>query len=209
MKNILMVTSSASGENSNSNWLASLLVEKLSAGYEDLAITARAVGTDPLPYLNAGMVNAIFLPEDLHSETHRASLQLSSSLIAELMSAEVIIIGLPMYNFGIPAALKSWLDHIVRPGKTFNYTEKGVEGLVRGKSVLLAISTGGNYTDGPLQAFDFTESYLVSVLNFIGINDIKTFRIEGTAIPGGITTARAKAEQQVEAAGLINEIVNR
>jgi FMN-dependent NADH-azoreductase len=89
-----------------------------------------------------------------------------------------------MYNFSIHSTLKAWLDHVLRSGVTFKFTEKGPEGLIGTKKIYLAISTGGIYTDGPMKSFDFTEPYLRKVLNFIGITDITTYRVEGVNMPG-------------------------
>jgi FMN-dependent NADH-azoreductase len=98
-----------------------------------------------------------------------------------------------MYNFSIPSTLKAWLDHIVRPGLTFSYSEKGPEGLVKGKKVYLILSTGGIYSEGPMKPHDFVEPYLRFMLGFIGLTDITVFRVEGLAIPGIKETAMEKA----------------
>jgi FMN-dependent NADH-azoreductase len=109
------------------------------------------------------------------------------------MEADMIVIGAPLYNFGISSALKAWIDHIARAGLTFHYTEHGSEGLVKGKKVYLAIAMGGVYSEGPMQAYDFVTPYLKAVLGFIGMTDITVFRAEGTAIPGLKETALEKA----------------
>ena len=103
-----------------------------------------------------------------------------------------------MYNFGIHSSLKAWIDHIARSGQTFTYTEKGPEGLIKNKKVYLAISTGGVYSQGPMKAFDFTESYLRTTLGFLGMTDITAFRVEGLSMPNLKENAWNKALQNIE-----------
>jgi FMN-dependent NADH-azoreductase len=103
-----------------------------------------------------------------------------------------------MYNFGIPSTLKTWIDHVARAGKTFKYDGKTPEGLVKNKKVYLAISSGGVYSEGFMKAYDFTESYLRAVLGFMGMTDIKAFRVEGVKVPGMQEIALDKAIQAIE-----------
>lgn len=110
----------------------------------------------------------------------------------------MIVIGVPMYNFGIHSTLKAWIDHIARSGQTFRYTDKGPEGLIKNKKVYLAISSGGVYSEGPMKAFDFTESYLRTTLGFLGMTNIASFRVEGLAMPDLKETALDKALQNIE-----------
>jgi FMN-dependent NADH-azoreductase len=98
-----------------------------------------------------------------------------------------------MYNFGIASTLKSWIDHIARANKTFRYSEKGPEGLVKNKKVYLAISTGGVYSDGPMKAYDFTEPYLRAVLGFMGMTNLTAYRVEGVNMPALKESALQKA----------------
>jgi FMN-dependent NADH-azoreductase len=107
------------------------------------------------------------------------------------------VIGVPLYNFGIPSTLKSWVDHIARSGLTFSYGDGTPKGLVTNKKVYLAIASGGIYSDGPMQSFDFTEPFLRKLLGFLGMNDITTFRVEGTGMPQLSETALPKALGQV------------
>ena len=99
------------------------------------------------------------------------------------MEADVLVIGVPMYNFSVPSTLKAWIDHIMRAGVTFKYDEKGPKGLVQGKKVYLAVASGGIYSEGPMKAYDFVTPYLQTVLGFIGLTDITIIRAEGTSIP--------------------------
>jgi FMN-dependent NADH-azoreductase len=114
------------------------------------------------------------------------------------MDADAVVLGVPIYNFAIPSALKTWIDHVARVGRTFKYGAHGSpEGLVKGKKVYLAVASGGIYSEGPMKAFDFAEPYLKAVLGFLGMTDIRTFRAEGTAIPNIKETALAKAIESV------------
>jgi FMN-dependent NADH-azoreductase len=94
------------------------------------------------------------------------------------------VIGAPLYNFGIHSALKAWIDHIARAGVTFKYDENGPEGLIKGKKVYLAVSSGAIYSTGPMQSFYFVVPYLKAVLGFIGLTDMTVFRVEGSSMPG-------------------------
>src|SRR5581483_12149622 len=97
--------------------------------------------------------------------------------IRAVQDADILVIGAPMYNFSIPSALKAWIDHVVRRGVTFSYSDKGPEGLVKGKKVYVAISSGGVFSEGMLKTMDFVEPYLRTVLGFIGLTDIRFFRV--------------------------------
>jgi len=109
-------------------------------------------------------------------------LALSDVLVDELFAADVIVVAAPMHNFGIPSSLKAWVDHIVRPGRTFTYSEGRPQGLVIGKKAVLVLASGGVYSEGPMQAADFQEPYLRAVLGFIGLTDVEVIRVEGVAL---------------------------
>lgn len=121
------------------------------------------------------------LPENRSAEQLKA-MQLSDLLLAELKDADVVVIGAPMYNFGIPSFLKSWIDHLARAGVSFSYTENGPVGLIHGKKVFLAIGTGGVYSEGDYKGYDFIEPYLRTSLGFFGMNDVTAFRVEGVSV---------------------------
>jgi FMN-dependent NADH-azoreductase len=109
-----------------------------------------------------------------------------------------------MHNFGLPAALKSWIDHVVRAGRTFAYSASGPAGLLKDKKAILVVSRGGIYSEGPMKPFDFQETYLRSVLGFIGLTDVQAVRVEGVAmgadaLSNAISSANAQAEEAVRA----------
>jgi FMN-dependent NADH-azoreductase len=183
MKKILNITSSATGENSFSGKLSTAIVEKLQLKYPDSSLQKLNLGKNPLPHLDEVHLAAFFTPENLQTEDDKEVIKISSDAIKETMEADIIVISVPLYNFGIPSTLKSWIDHIARAGITFTYTENGPEGLIKNKKVYLAIASGGIYSEGPMKPFDFTEVYLRAVLGFLGMTDITVFRVEGTVIP--------------------------
>ena len=118
-----------------------------------------------------------------------------------IMAADVIVIGAPMHDFGIPSSLKAWIDHIVRAGRTVRYTANGPVGLVpSNKKVIIVSARGGFYSDGPMKALDYQETYLTAVLGFIGLTDISFVRAEGVGRSEGGDAAMQAAELQLAAA---------
>jgi FMN-dependent NADH-azoreductase len=122
----------------------------------------------------------------------------SDQLTDELLESDLLVIATPMWNFGIPSALKAWIDLVVRPGRTFRYADGGVLGLAKDKKAILVLASGGVYTEGPWRAWDFVEPYLRQILGFIGIVDVQTVRVEGMNIPLLAASAVPKANKAVE-----------
>jgi FMN-dependent NADH-azoreductase len=134
------------------------------------------------------------------SAAEREALALSDTLVEELAAADVLVLAVPMYNFGLPSALKAWIDHVVRAGLTFRYGADGPEGLLKNKRAILVVSRGGVYSQGPMQQLDFQERYLKSVLGFIGISEVDVVRVEGLArgeqaVRAAMTNAREQSRQ--------------
>jgi FMN-dependent NADH-azoreductase len=147
--------------------LSAAIVAELAEADSNLEITRRDLDAEPIPHLDG---------RGLATLAENKALQ-------EFLDADVIVIGAPMYNFGIPSQLKAWIDHIAVAGKTFRYTNSGPEGLAGGKRVLVASARGGVYAQGgPMAAFDFQEPYISSVFRFIGIEDVEFVRAEGVAL---------------------------
>lgn len=182
--NILSIDSSILGEHGVSVQLSGSLLEQLSAKFGDVSVTHRDLGSDPIPYFDGATLAAL-------SEGKAA---LADTLIDEVMSADIIVIGAPMYNFTIPAQLKSWLDHIARAGTTFRYTESGAEGLVTGKKVIVLFSRGGVYSNTPA---DTQTPYMQTILGFMGMTDVEFIYAEGLALG---EESRTKAIASAEAA---------
>ena len=141
---------------------------------------------------------SFYTPEASRTEAQKEAVRISDQAINEIMDADVLVIGAPLYNFGIPSTLKSWIDQIARAGVTFSYANGTPQGLVKNKKIYLVISSGGVYSQGPMKEFDFTEPYLRKVLGFIGLTDITVFRVEGTNVPGRKEAALTEAIGRVE-----------
>ena len=195
---ILHLISSPRGTASMSIKLGNEIIDRLQTENPGSSLTLRNLAETTFPHLEEVHLNSFFTPAEQHTPELTEAIKHSDEAIAELKDADVIVIGVPMYNFGIHSTLKAWIDHIARAGKTFNYTEKGPAGLINGKKVYLAISSGGVYSQGPMKAFDFTETYLRSVLGFLGMTDITAFRVEGLNVPDLKDNAWDKAVESIE-----------
>lgn len=177
MSHLLVINSSAAGAASVSKQLIDETVARLRAADPALVVVERDLGANPVPHLTIDSTAAIRGAEPAN-DAQRAAKALSDSLVAELKAADTLIIGAPMYNFGIPSTLKSWFDHVLRAGVTFKYGENGPVGLLEGKRAIVVESRGGLYSSGPTQALDSQESHLRTMLGFIGIKDVTFVRAE-------------------------------
>lgn len=180
MSTALVITSSALGEASVSSQLVEETVIRLRSHDPALRITARDLGRNPIPHLNIDSATALRGAEP-SNEAQAAARSLSDELIAELRAADTIVIGAPMYNFGMPSTLKAWFDYVLRAGITFRYSESGPEGLLKGKRALVIESRGGLYSEGPAQSMDSQEPHLRNLLGFMGITDVIFIRAEKLA----------------------------
>jgi FMN-dependent NADH-azoreductase len=196
--NILHLTSSARGNASYSNRVAAELIGEISARNPGAAVAVRDLARDPLPHIDDDFVAATKSPAGPQTERQRAQLAQSDALVDELLGSDVIVIAAPMINFTIPSNLKTWIDYVARAGRTFSYTEKGPQGLVTGKQVILVVARGGVYAGNP--ALDFQVPYLKSVLGFLGMTDVEVVEVEGTAFgPEAAEKAVAAATAKVHA----------
>jgi len=198
MSKILHIISSPRGEASNSIKLAEAIIERLQLNYPSAALHTKDLTKAPFPHLEEVHLNAFLTPVEQHSEEHREAIRHSNLAIEELMNSDFIVIGAPMYNFGISSTLKAWFDHIARAGITFKYTQQGPVGLLTGKKVFLAITTGGIYSSGEGVGNDFLTPYLKFMLAFIGITDITVCRAEGFAIAEMRDNALEKAIGKIQ-----------
>lgn len=183
MTQILIIESSPRGAESASHRLTGKLRERLRALYPEARFLEHDLAKDDLPHLDYSTVRAIFTKDKAEAKSLKEVLRLSDQLTEEVLSSDLLIIASPMWNFGLPSSLKAWIDHIVRPGKTFRYAGAGVEGLARGKKAILVLASGGIFTEGPWKSWDTVEPYLRQILGFIGITDVQTVRAEGMNIP--------------------------
>lgn len=196
---ILRLVSSFRGTASLSFQLGNAIIEKIKTANLDTEVAIMNLAKNELPHLNDIHFTSFSTSPSELSDDQMHAITISNNSIKELLAADILVIDVPMYNFNIPSSLKAWIDHVVRAGVTFSYTENGVEGLVKDKKVFLAIASGGVYSEGPMKEFDVTEKYLRNILGFIGITDVTTFRVEGSAIPALKETALPKALHSVAA----------
>jgi FMN-dependent NADH-azoreductase len=197
MTKVLIINSSALGEASVSNRLTRELADKIQATDPSVEVNIRDIGSDPVPHLTAETVGAIRGMAD--SDAARATLELSDRLIAELEEADLLVIGSPMYNFGISSTLKTWFDHVLRAGRTFRYTDEGVSvGLLAGKTAVVIETRAGFYSQGPASGLDSQEPHLRTMLGFMGIEDVTYVRAEKLAFgPEAASAAIAEAVEQI------------
>ncbi len=190
---ILNISTSIKGDSSFSIKLANAIIEKIKAANPGSTVHTRDLAKNFFPHLEEAHLAAFFTPVEQHSDENKAAIQHSNEVIAEVTDADVIVIGVPVYNFNITSTMKAWLDHLVRAGITFSYVDGAPKGLVKNKKVYLAIASGAVFSEGPMKAYDFAEPYLRFMLGFIGLTDVTTFRVEGSAMPQLQESALPKA----------------
>jgi FMN-dependent NADH-azoreductase len=194
---VLRVDASARVDGSVTRQLADRLLDGLAARVEGIAVTRRDVA-EGLPFVDADWVAANFTAPDVRSNAQRATLAGSDVLVDEVMATDVWVIATPIYNFGVPASLKAWVDQIARARVTFRYTEQGPEGLLENKKVYILTATGGTEVGS---AIDFATPWLKFVLGFLGITDVEVI-----AADRGM--ARGEAAHQ-HAAARVDEVLER
>lgn len=189
MTNVLIVDSAATGEASVSHRLTDGVGRALGGRAR---IVRRDVGAQPVPHLTAATTAAI-RGAPAETEAAREALVLSDALVEELRQADLVIIGAPMYNFGMPSTLKAWFDHVLRARVTFRYTEAGPEGLLKGKRAIVVETRAGLYSEGEGAAMDSQEPHIRTLLGFMGISDVTFVRAEKLAFGADAATASVAA----------------
>jgi FMN-dependent NADH-azoreductase len=206
MTQILFLTSSPRGGASYSNRVAARVLEELRRAHPASGVTVRDLAKNPVPHIDQDFITGIFVPADrLNAEQHER-LAVSDLLIDELLAADIVVIAAGIINFGIPSTLKAWIDHVTRAGRTFQYGESGPRGLVTGKRVILVEAKGGIYSDGPRQELDHVTPYLLQLLAFLGMTDVKVIGIEGTAL-GPEAAEKAIETALKQAIDLVRELI--
>jgi FMN-dependent NADH-azoreductase len=196
--NILQINSSARSEGAVSTRVANDIVARLRAKHSNNTFVLRDLALTPHPILDEAALQALFTKPEDRSAEQIARVALDDALIAEIQAADVIVLGVPMYNFGISAQLKNWIDAIARAGVTFRYSATGPEGLLTGKTVYLALARGGVHRDTP---FDSQVPYLKTTLGFLGMTDQQFVYAEGLAMgPEALQNALTSAQTQIEQA---------
>ena len=178
MTKLLVVETSPRGHYSISRTMTRRFVAHWKAAHPGEDVMDRDLSTTDLPFVTAPWLQAYFTPSEQHSPEMREALRLSDELVGELLDADHLVIATPVYNYNIPAALKAWVDHIVRKGRTLGFDGKG---LLTGKKATVLLASGGVYTEGsPIRDRDLATQYLRLILNVIGITDV-TFVAGGGA----------------------------
>ena len=179
MKTLLQIRSSIFSDNGQSSQLANRFVENWRKANPGGKVVVRDLALEPVPHLDGARFGAFLAKPGEHTPEQAAVVGYSDALIQELKDADVVVLGLPMYNFGLPSTLKAYFDHVARAGVTFRYTEKGPVGLLTGKRVLVFAARGGLYAGTPK---DTQTGYVRDFLSFLGMDDIEFVYAEGLAI---------------------------
>lgn len=194
MKNVLLINSSLNGEQGNSHQLSEQFIAELTQKTE-ISVTHRDLAASPLTHLTQAEMGAWMTSPSERSDEQNALATISDELVSELQNNELIVLGVPMYNFGIPSTLKAWIDRVARAGITFKYTETGPVGLVENTKVVILAARGGMYLGTDM---DTQTKYLKDFFAFLGITDVDFIYAEGLSMPS--------AEQSKDAA--IKEIAD-
>jgi len=186
MKTVFHLDASMRTLNSATRTLSQEIIEKLAV----TQVIRRDLAADPVPQLDAEWIDANTTAVADRTDTQKQQLLLSDSLVKEIIDSDILVIAVPIYNFGVPAALKAWIDQVCRAGVSFHYTENGPEGLLKNKRAILAIASGGVPIDSPV---DYATPYMRQFLNFIGIDNIEVIAADAMAIDAdSLTRAKEK-----------------
>jgi FMN-dependent NADH-azoreductase len=196
---ILQINASPRREAGNSTRLANSVTERLVAAHPGASVSLRDLGSSPVTVLDEAALGALFTPAEQRNATQAAVVAEYDALVSEVQAHDTIVLGVPMYNFGVPVQLKSWIDAIARAGVTFRYTANGPEGLIKGKTVYLALARGGLYRDQP---HDSQVPYLKTVLGFLGLTDVRPIYAEGLNM-GPEAAAKGFADAEADMAATI------
>lgn len=196
---LLRIDASSRTESSESRKMADKLMHQLKNSYPDTTITIRDIIGSPLPHITQTTIEGFYTPEDKLTETLLEATQLSDTLIDELNECDTLLISTPMYNFGVPSALKAWIDQIVRINRTFGVADdNSFYGMVKHLKAYVITSAGAVYSNESMEDFDFLTGYLQTVLGLIGITDVTFLPLEGTTLdPDTFSTSLKKAEATI------------
>jgi len=198
---LLHIDSSIVGAQSVSRQMSSSITAQWTANHPGTVVEYLDLATDGPSHLSADSIGFRIPPTGDLSDTQKRENAVSEALVSQFLAADVVVIGAPLYNFTIASQLKSWIDRIAQAGRTFTYTDKGPKGLAVGKTVIVALSRGGVYsTSVGGQAMEHQETYLQTVLGFLGVTDIRFVRAEGMGMGDGAKAqAIAAAELEIKA----------
>lgn len=194
MKNLLVLTTSLNQEKSISNQLVGTFVRKVCSQQDDVNVEARDLASQPLDHLTSAEMQSWMLPALERTAEQQQLAALSDNLIAEVKQADTLVIGMPMYNYGIPSTFKVWMDRIARAGVTFQYTATGPVGLLDKKNVIIIATRGGIHQNTPT---DSQTQHLTDFFSLLGIDQVTFIYAEGLNM-GQLEASSAAAEQQLE-----------
>jgi len=182
MKKLLRIDCSARITGSHSRELADYFEKKWREANTNGIVVRRDLSKQQLPHIQNDTIKGFYTPAEQMTPESKKATALSDELIAELKSADEILISSPLYNLNIPSNLKAYLDQVVRIGHTFNINEKGYYGLLENKTTYLITTKGGVYKDTPMEEYDFQKPYLQAILAHMGLKEQKTYALEGTTV---------------------------
>ncbi|AVS95102.1 FMN-dependent NADH-azoreductase [Paracidovorax avenae] len=199
MGRTLLVTSSPRGADSLSTRFATEIAEGIQARSGG-PLTVRDLAANPPPHITPAYIQGRITPPEQRTPEQVEAVNIAQALVDELTSADVIVLGSGMMNFGPPSQLKAWFDHVTWPGVTFSYGDAGPKGLLTGRKVYLVTAAGGVFSEGAWAPFDFQTNYLLHLLGFIGLTDVEVLRVEGTVLgPDAANAAIDKAATAIDA----------
>ncbi|MFY9328842.1 MAG: FMN-dependent NADH-azoreductase [Georgfuchsia sp.] len=203
MLTLLYINSSARKASSVSRALSSEFVQGWKRANPTGKVIERDLTATPLPHLDDAFVEASYTPAEARTPKQVKVLELSDQLIDELLAADIVVMASPMYNFSVSSVLKAWIDHVLRPGRTFSYDDSGAIGLVSDRRVIVFTARGGFFSQGEGKSLDFQETYLRGMFGFVGISQVEFMHTEGLSYN---QDAAAKAIEATRASipGLIN-----
>ena len=200
MPTLLNIQSSPNVISSASRAVSKTFVDKYVAFHPDTKVVDLDLVLDPPSHFGPNHLRAFFMPAEEHEPENKDALKASDGYVDQLIEADVLVLGTPMHNFGVSSTMKSWIDNILRAGRTFQYTEMGPVGLLSDKKVVIVVGSGGIYSEGPMTGFEHCGNYLRDILSIIGLTDVTILRAEGQALgpeaaEKGMADATAEAER--------------
>jgi FMN-dependent NADH-azoreductase len=191
MTKILQIQTSPNLQASATRELSNKFIAEYRDNHPGTTVVERDLALASVPHLGVDLLGGMFAKPESLTPAQQDAVALSDTLVDELLAADILLLGVPMYNFGPPSSLKAWIDHVVRAGKTFKYGEHGPQGLITGKKAYVFMAAGGNYSQPPMTGMDFVEPYLKAILGFMGITDVTFVRAEGLSM-GSEAAEKAK-----------------
>jgi FMN-dependent NADH-azoreductase len=196
MPHLLHIDSSSRGADSVSRQISARYVDAWRRQNPEGTVTYRDVTVNTPHFVSADWVTGVFAPAEYHTPQTKAAVDASSALISEVEAADVLVLGVPIYNFNVPATFKAWIDQIAMAGRTFAYDENGPRGLLGGKKAVIARASGSDFSNPAFAPMDFHAPYLRGILGFLGITDVEFISVNGQT-PEQIEAGLARADQAI------------